>query len=102
MVSERSCTALVAPKRLLTASIATSAIGTSVVQRCAECPPRDRIEDRHLVGLETQPHLLALAHMCLRRDAGLHVSTRRRDGDDLGGAKILGAEDLAADRRSVA
>src|SRR5882762_584207 len=100
MVSEKSRTASVAPKRLLTASITTSAMLTSVVQRCAECPTRDRIEDRHLVGSEAQAHLLALAHMCLRRDAGFHVSALRRDGDDLGGAKILGAEDLTADRRS--
>src|SRR5437763_1922932 len=102
MASERSSTARVFSKVLLTALISTSAMRASLMQRGSDRPPRALIEDRQRISAEVETDALTGP----KRHAGgrtrFQCTIARRHGDDLRRAQILHAVDLAAHHAAIA
>src|SRR5690242_4083349 len=96
MESEKSRTASVVPKRLLTRSSITSAMAGSFVARSADRSSALRIEQRQALGAKHETDRLSDLHRRARRQPRRDPSVARVDGHNLRGAAILGAKHAAA------
>ena len=56
------------------------------------------VEQRDAVRTEFEPHAVADRHLQIGGQSGFRQAMRGRDGNDLCGAEIFGAENLAAQR----
>src|SRR5262249_40871640 len=96
MASERSETASVVPKRLLTCRSVTSAMAGSLMTRGADGRPALRVEQRKPFRAEDKADRLADPDLRARRQSRRDAPVAGIDGHDLRGAAILGAEHAAA------
>src|SRR3984957_18252772 len=96
-VSERSETALVAPKRFDTPSSVTSAMGElhrgrRIMERGQDGAAGGGVEQRDAVRTEFEPNAVADRHLEIRGQSGFRQAMRGRDGDDLCRTEIFRAE----------
>src|ERR1700733_3535664 len=102
-VSDRTETALGAPKRFETPSSVTSAMGElhrarMIMERGQDGAAGSGVEERDAVRTEFEPNAVADRHLEIGGQSGFRQAVRGGDGDDLCGAKIFRAENLAAQR----
>src|SRR6202030_512500 len=93
--------AATSPKRLVTPLRRTSAMGDDLVQRAAQRAPGSGVEQSEPCGMESESDVFAEPHIDRRRQAGLDLAVIGVERDDLGGAEVLGAEHVAANRPIV-
>src|SRR5258707_9489353 len=99
---ERSATAVISPKRLVTPARTMSAMGSaSLGKRRPYRPPGRLVEERELFRPEIEPDMLAAADRDISRQARPDGAVRRRHGHDLRCGQIFRAEDLAGDGAAV-
>src|SRR5262245_52150114 len=96
MASERSETASVVPKRLLTCCSMTSAMAGSFMARDANCRSALGIEQRQPFRAEDETDRLSDPDLHARRQSRSDAPVAGVDRNDLRGAEILGAEHAAA------
>src|SRR3984885_6274358 len=102
-VSDRSETALVAPKRFETPSSVTSAMSElhrarMIMERGLDGAAGSGVEQRDAVRAEFEPDAVADRHFQIGGQSGFRQAMRRCDGHDLCRAEIFRAENLAAQR----
>src|ERR1700722_3679410 len=100
-VSDRSETAVVAPKRFETLSSVTSAMselhrGRVIMERGLDGAAGIGVEQRDAVRSEFEPDAVADRHLEVGGQPGFRQAMRSRDGDDLRGTEIFRPENLAA------
>src|SRR5262245_54457036 len=95
-------TASTLPKRLLMPERMTSAMKLSFMEGGAHRTPRRLVEEGELLGPEPEADPLAAVDVYVGGEPGTQGAVRGGEGDDLGRAEILGAEDLAAHRPLLA
>src|SRR3984957_2489585 len=101
IANDKSRTASIGPKRLLTWRSVTSAMAGA---RGGRSPDRDaglRVEQRRRIATKRQPDHLADLHRQARRQPGFDLPLLGIDRDDLRRAEIFRAEHTSAHRRSV-
>src|SRR5437899_1580440 len=99
--SDRSRTASISPKRLLTCRNAISAIANALIKSASHRTAGRSIEHDQRLRLEGEADRLAQPNRRVRRETRLDVALPGVDGHDLRRAEIFGAEHTAANRRRV-
>src|SRR5690349_3050386 len=95
MNNDRSDTAVRSPNRLVTPCNVTSAMADTFEQGRTHGLAARLVEQRQLLAAKFESHALAPAYGRLRGQPRPQRAVTRRQGDDLGGPKIFGAENLA-------
>src|ERR1700691_4517122 len=101
MANDKSRTASIDPKRLLTWRSGTLAMADAPMTRGPDRCAGLRVEQRKRIGAKRQPNHLADLHGQARRQSGFDLPLLGIDGDDLRRAEIFRAEHAAAHRRRV-
>src|ERR1700691_5829769 len=96
MANDKSRTASIDPKRLLTWRSATSAMACAPLARGPDRRAGLRVEQRKRLGTKRQPHHLADLHRQARRRPGLDLPLFGVDRDYLRRAEICRAEYAAS------